>query len=68
MSIFDRLKQYYADRSTYREARDMEAQSREQAASARRQGDTNKALKREYEAETQRRRKEAAKGRISGLD
>lgn len=68
MGLFDRIARYRADRAEAREARDMEAQHREQAATAQRTGDTSRAMDLRYKAETQRRRKEAADGRSGGLD
>lgn len=65
MELFNRLARYFSDQATAREARDMEAQQREQAQTT---GDIGKALDLEYKAETSRRRKEAAQGRSGGLD
>lgn len=62
------IDRYYADRAEAKEARDIEAQKREQAQTARNTGDYGKAGALDYEAETQRRRKEAAQGRSGGLD
>lgn len=68
MELFNRIARYFSDQAIAREARDMEAQQREQAQTARNTGDVGKALDLEYKAETSRRRKEAAQGRSGGLD
>lgn len=68
MELFNRIARYFSDQATAREARDLEAQKREQAQTARNTGDYGKAGALDYEAETQRRRKEAAQGRSGGLD
>lgn len=69
MGLFRTLvDRYRADRAEAREARDLEAQKREQAQTARNIGNYGKAGALDYEAETQRRRKEGAEGRSGGLD
>lgn len=68
MELFNRAARYFRDQATAREARDIAAQKREHAQTARRTGDEGKAKALEYEADTQERRQRAAEGRYQGLD